>query len=53
MDSETTSVTTVYCPYCDDRPYTGGNTKAAEDRAKKHVNGDHPDLPNPFEEDDV
>ena len=37
----------VFCPRCD-RPYVGSTTKAAEEKAKVHVDGQHPDYENPF-----
>lgn len=42
---------TVYCPYCD-RPYDGASKKAAENTAKIHVRGQHPEMVNPFESDE-
>lgn len=50
-DEEQGTVVTVYCPYCD-RPYDGATKKAAEKIASKHVFGQHPELPNPFESDE-
>lgn len=41
----------VFCPYCD-RPYLGSSKKKAENRAKIHVRGQHPEMDNPFESDE-
>lgn len=49
---ETGSVVAVYCPYCD-RAYAADTKRAAENAAKKHVRGQHPEMRNPFEENEL
>jgi hypothetical protein len=52
MNLEEGTVVTVYCPYCD-RPYQGSSRRTAENRAKTHVREQHPEMPNPFDEDEL
>lgn len=44
----------AYCPYCVvDRAYEGPSKKQAETKAKLHVRGQHPEMDNPFESDEI
>lgn len=51
MTTEEGLLARVFCPYCD-RPYTGSSKKTAENRARLHVQGQHPEMENPFESDE-
>lgn len=42
---------TVYCPRCD-RAYVGETKADAEALARVHVDGQHPDMINPFRSDE-